>query len=212
MRKKYNFLNNKHRHEINIFDLDDTLVVTPAKIIVKDQKKGEIYKLTPSEFNSYEQEDHHELDFSEFHSLEILKAGKLIDWVLDILKSTMKKGKAVGIITARSDWDVIVEFLIHHGILINRDFVFAVSDNRHGFTGSIAERKKQALLEFVEMGFTNFQFFDDNLENLRLAKEISREIPEVKMKTTHIKKEWIPHLEHLMEFEYWKYKNQIINK
>ena len=79
--------------KINIFDVDDTLVVTDSKIKVTDNKTGKVYELTPKEFNEYETKKHHELDFSDFSDLNILKAGKIIDWVFDILKATMKKGK-----------------------------------------------------------------------------------------------------------------------
>ena len=44
-----------HGSKIIVFDLDDTLVITDAKIKVCDKKTGECYALTPEEFNEYEQ-------------------------------------------------------------------------------------------------------------------------------------------------------------
>ena len=66
---------------INIFDVDDTLVVTDSKIRVTDHETKQTYELTPKEFNEYEAQPHHELDFTDFQNPDILKAGKIIDWV-----------------------------------------------------------------------------------------------------------------------------------
>ena len=79
--------------KILIFDLDDTIVVSTAKIIVYDKKKGEKYELTPEEFNDYEKNADHILDFEQFKSLEIMKAGKMIDKYFNVLKKNYKKGR-----------------------------------------------------------------------------------------------------------------------
>ena len=52
---------------IIIFDLDDTLVISAAKIKVCNKKTGECYSLTPEEFNTYEKGEHEELNFDEFN-------------------------------------------------------------------------------------------------------------------------------------------------
>ena len=97
--------------KILIFDLDDTIVVSAAKIIVYDKKKGERYELTPEEFNDYEKSPNHVLDFEQFKSLEIMKAGKMIDKYFNVLKKNYKKGIAIGVITARDDQNMIYEWL-----------------------------------------------------------------------------------------------------
>ena len=101
---------------INIFDVDDTLVVTRSKIRVFDHKSRKVIELTPQEFNTYEANPDHFLDFSDFRDAEILKAGKIIDWVFDILRRTIKRGKPVGIITARDDGAAVEEFLSHNQV------------------------------------------------------------------------------------------------
>jgi len=188
------FLNEGIKYEkINLFDVDDTLVVTKSKIKVTDHKTGKTYELTPKEFNEYENSPNHELDFSDFQNAEILKAGKIIDWVFDILKATMKKGKRVGIVTARDDSKLIYNFLIHHGVDVNPRYIFAINDPKQGFTGNtVALRKKEAFQRFVEMGFNDITFFDDDKENIKLAKELDKETPELKLKTRWIQNKWIP--------------------
>lgn len=177
---------------MSIFDVDDTLVVTSAKIRVFDPHTGEEYGLTPGEFNDYEKKSHHELDFSEFDDGELLLNGKPIEWVLNILKRSMNKERAVGIITARGDKQIVIDFLKKHGVKINPDFVFAVNDPKSKYKGNNAERKKQAFKDLIDMGYTKFRFFDDNLDNLAYAKQLEDEHPEVEVETKHIQDKWIP--------------------
>lgn len=178
--------------DITVFDVDDTLVVTKSKIKVFNPKTGYEIDLTPQEFNTFKKRRYDKLDFSDFRNLEILKAGKIIDWVFNILKRTIAKGKAVGIITARDDAKLIYDFLSHNGVKINPDYIFAINDPSLGFTGSTAQKKKEAFMKFVQMGFRNFEFFDDDRENIKIANSLNKDLPEIKMKATLIKQKWIP--------------------
>ena len=162
-------------NSITIFDIDDTLVLTNSKIRVHDPETGKTYELTPKEFNEYQKDPNHVLDFSDFRNPDILKAGRIIDWVMNILQKTLQIERAVGIITARDSKDLVIDFLLHNGVDINPDFIFAVNDPKSNFTGSIAERKQQAFVEFINMGFKNFKFFDDDSENLKLAKQLEKQ-------------------------------------
>jgi hypothetical protein len=162
---------------ITIFDLDDTLVVTNARIAVKDSKTGEVFHLTPQEFNEYEHKPHHEVNYSQFEDPQILRAGKLVEDILKILKDTYENSTAVGIVTARNKGSMIREFFLDNGIDIHPKFVIAVNDPSEGFHGSVAEKKQQAFRRLYEMGYTDFKFFDDDINNLTLAKELEKELP-----------------------------------
>ena len=187
------FLNEKWSGDhISIFDIDDTLVVTAAKIKVYDMQDDTEYSLTPAEFNKYERQSHHHVDYSEFDDPNLLLQGKPIKWVLNILKKTMNKEKAVGIITARQDKQLIIDFLKKHDVKINPDFVFAVNDPKTKYKGSNAERKKQAFKDLIDMGFRDFRFFDDNLDNLEYVKQLEHEYDDVTVETKHIIDKWIP--------------------
>jgi hypothetical protein len=178
--------------DITIFDVDDTLVVTKSKIKVHNPKTGFSTELTPQEFNTFQQRPNDKMDFSDFQNPNILKGGMIIEWVFNILKRTIAKGKPVGIITARDSADLIYDFLSHHGININPDYIFAINDPNLGFTGSTAQKKKEAFMKFVQMGFRNFKFFDDDKENVNIAKKLARENKDIKMDATLIKQKWIP--------------------
>ena len=165
-----------HGSKILVFDLDDTLVITDAKIKVCNKKSGECFSLTPEEFNEYESNPDHELDFDDFKSLEIMKAGKMIDYYLKIFKEAYKSKLAVGIVTARDDRKMIYTWLREHvGFRIDKDLIYAVNDPVHKFKGAISDRKKAAFKELIDMGYTDFQFYDDDTANLKLVKSLESE-------------------------------------
>lgn len=190
-KKSLTFLADIYRQEINIFDLDDCLVITDGKIKVYDKANdNHIISLSPAEYNEYEVKANHRLDFSEFQDPEILRAGHIIDWVMNILQKTLDKGKAVGILTARNDKELVREFLLENGVDIYPDFIFAVGSEVSKV--NIPNRKKKALYKLAKYGFTKFKMFDDNIENLRAIKSISDENPELRIAIRHIKEQWIP--------------------
>lgn len=181
---------------ITVFDLDDCLVVTDAKIKVCNIVTGDCYKLTPEEFNEYEKHPDHELDFDDFKSLEIMKAGKLIHYYLKILADAYKMKRAVGIVTARDDREMIYKWMKEHvGFHIAKDLIYAVNDPVHKFKGAISERKKAAFREIIERGYQNIQFFDDDEANLRLVNELKDEYPHINLSTYRADKKQFMRLE-----------------
>lgn len=173
-----------HGSKILVFDLDDTLVISSAKIKVCNKKTGECYSLTPEEFNTYEKGEHEELNFDEFKSLEIMKAGKLIDYYLKIFKEAYRSGIAVGIVTARDDRNMIWTWLREHvGYRIDKDLIFAVNDPIHKYKGNISDRKKAAFKDLIEMGYSDMQFYDDDDANLKLVKSLEYEFDGINIST-----------------------------
>jgi len=185
--KKYNeFLLEKVRPfsgtSITVFDLDDTLVITDAKIKVCNIVTGDCHELSPEEFNDYQSNPNDKLDFDDFKSLEIMKAGELIHYYLKILADAYKMKRAVGIVTARDDREMIYKWMKEHvGFHIAKDLIYAINDPVHGLTGSISEKKKQAFRQYIEMGYKNIQFFDDDDANLRLVKELETDYPDINL-------------------------------
>jgi hypothetical protein len=180
-----------HGRKIAVFDLDDTIVVSKAKIKVFDPNTGESFELTPEEFNEYEKAPGHQLDFSQFRDLEIMKAGKLIDYYLKILKDAYRSKVAVGIVTARDDREMIFRWLREHlGLRIDKDLVFAVNDPVHGYRGNIADKKKQAFEEIIGMGYRDIQFYDDDKANINLVKSLELEHPGVEIMAVRANKRY----------------------
>jgi hypothetical protein len=173
-------------YRLAVFDLDDTIIVSEAKVHVLDTKSGNVLKsLTPSEFNFFKPKPNHQLSFTDFEDFEILKKSSFVNHILEDLQNFYKSGVHVAILTARPNSKMIRDFFLHNGIDIHRDLVIGVNDPSYGFQGSIAERKKEALHRLVQDGYKDLIFFDDNEENLRLAKEIEQE-QGVKVKTIKV--------------------------
>lgn len=166
-------LHGESKTDIVIFDLDDTLIKTDAKVKVVSRSSGAVIKeLTAEEFNEYIDSHHNMLDFEQFEDPEILRQGVFIHAVLKKLRSNYSKKIPVAILTARSSARLIRDFFLEKGIDIHPDLIIATSDPASGLTGSVAERKLQAIHRLHERGFKNFTFFDDNEDNLRLSKAV----------------------------------------
>jgi hypothetical protein len=166
----------KRSGKLAIFDLDDTLIISQAKIQVLDPHTGKVIKsLTPEQFNHYTHDPKNALSFSEFEDADILRKSSFITEILEKLLNFYRSGVHVSIVTARSNTKLIRDFFLENGIDIHPDLVIAVNDPMYKFTGNIAERKKQAIHGLIEHGYRDLVFFDDNEDNLRLAKEIEKE-------------------------------------
>ena len=156
-----------------IFDLDDTLVKTEAKVkIISHKTKKVIAELTPQDFNSFKKRSGHILNFDDFDDPEILRQGRLIHSIFAKLKYYYNKGVPVSIVTARSSSEIVRKFFLENGIDIHPDLVIAVNDPELNLEGNIAERKQKAIKRLIDDGYTNLVFFDDNEDNLRLAKDL----------------------------------------
>lgn len=169
------FLKGQERDRVVVFDLDDTVVKTDAKIKVVNSHSGKVIKeMTPEEFNFYVASPSKFLSFEEFDDPEILRQGKFISAVIKKLLSYHRRRIPVAIVTARSNTKLVRDFFAERGINIHPDLVIAVSDPAQGLSGSIAERKLEALKRLRKHGLEKFTFFDDNEDNLRLAKELEK--------------------------------------
>jgi hypothetical protein len=162
------------KNKLVIFDLDDTLIKTDAKIKIISKKTGKILKeLTPAEFNFYSSKiSNHYLDFEDFECPEILKRARFIRKIFNKFKKYYSEGIPVSIVTARSSSKLVRDFFLSNGIDIHPDLVIAINDPLENLEGSISQRKQKAILNLIEDGYTDLIFFDDNQENLKLAKEI----------------------------------------
>lgn len=159
--------------KLAVFDLDDTLIISRAKIQVLSKSGRVIKSLTPAEFNFFKHDPKkHSLSFGEFEDSQILRESEFITHVMEKLKSFYDSGISVCILTARSNSLMVREFFLESGIDIHPELVIAVNDPKWGYTGSIAVRKTQGLQALINQGYKDFIFFDDNEENLDHAKEL----------------------------------------
>ena len=124
MLKFNNYISERADKGLTIFDIDDTLFVSKARVLVKDKKTGKTKPLTAKQFNSYKLGSSEEYDFGEFKSSKIfyqtaLPIARMIAKAKAIVKNATASGSKVIIITARADMDdkkLFLKTLDSHGI------------------------------------------------------------------------------------------------
>ena len=145
-----------------VFDFDDTLAFTDAKI-----KVGNL-KLTPQEFNTHQLQDGEVFDFSEFDQASFILNGTPTK-LIDLAKEVCAEGHSVFILTARTNCvaSAIAEFLAIHGVVTSE--VHCVGSSKGG---DIAKAKRKVLLSIIE-NFDRVWFFDDDDRNIALASDLN---------------------------------------
>lgn len=160
-----------------VFDVDDTLVTTGAKIIVKDSTGNIIKKLTPAEYNTYHKAPNEEFDFSEFQSGDIFRKTaqpteyfKVIKTISDAIKNK-RSNSYIYILTARGSAikDTIYNYLKDKDIEVRPIDISTIGDKTNE---NIAERKKQVLQKIRNKHIGKVLFFDDDEKNIQLAKQV----------------------------------------
>jgi FMN phosphatase YigB (HAD superfamily) len=157
-----------------VFDIDDTLFTTEAKVIVY-KPEGETLELTPAQFNTYEKQPGDKLDYSQLQDPELFirtaRPTKYIKIAQNISKARQdgRSDTKLYILTARdsSIEKALTKKLADLGIL--HDGFYSA-----GETGAptIAEGKKQILEKIRSMHRGKVTFFDDDEKNIALAKQI----------------------------------------
>jgi hypothetical protein len=161
-------------NKIILFDLDDTIIDTVAEIGVV--KGGKLIKRLPNaEFNDYVLGPGESFDFGEFDDPILLDQSPFTKY-WNTLKREYKKGTHIGILTARSDCKMIKDFFLKNGIRIKDELVIAINDPSLGLTGSIQQKKTEAIRILASVGYDCFVFFDDNEPNLKSAKSLEKQM------------------------------------
>lgn len=155
--------------KIYIFDFDDTLWKTSAKVKYVNLHTDKKY-FTLEEYTQHTN-DHGRnslvLDYSEFYDLRILNAGIPVEPCFSKFIKLLKEDKPVAIITARARKNSLIKFFDENLIPINPSMLYVVNDINESFVGSVPERKLQAFKRILDMGYLNIEYHDDLLENIK---------------------------------------------
>ncbi|MDB5051137.1 MAG: hypothetical protein JWO30_4208 [Fibrobacteres bacterium] len=200
------------RKSIHLFDLDDTLIRTEARVLVRDAQGGLLRALAPSEFTVYQAAEGEVFDFREFSDLGVLSRGIIVKYTKTIIDTILKHGthSEFGILTARADKKLHAPFLIRlfrsiFGVRLSNELIFAVSDRRFsgykdrgGMAGSapfsslsVSQRKAMVIAQdLVGRGFNDISFYDDSRENLESFKVMREAFPHVTYKPHFIDPTW----------------------
>ncbi len=169
---------------LTIFDIDETLFHTKAKVaVVKDGKV--VRMLDNQEFNTYKRKAGEEYDFREFKSAEVFRKTstpvvRMIEKAKAIVKAKKNPHSRAIICTARADFDdkkMFLQTFRDHGLPIDDMYV-----ERAGNLGidSSAEAKKVIFRKYLNtQNYIKSRLYDDAMSNLKAFLELADEYPNV---------------------------------
>jgi hypothetical protein len=178
------YLNEKSGKGLTIFDIDETMFITKAKVKVMNGDKV-IKTLDNKQFNKYKLKKDEEFDFGEFRSAELFyktstPIGRMIDKVKAILKNAVRAGSKVIIITARPNFDnkdLFLDTFRNQGIDIDNIYV-----ERAGNLGSgpAADNKVVIIKKYLDQDiYKRIRLFDDAMSNIKAFLSLRDEYDDV---------------------------------
>ena len=181
-------------NSLHVFDIDDTLFHTTAKVKVMKGSQH-VASLSNAEYNTHRLPKGHEYDFSEFRSAHKFDTeSKPIHRMLNKLKAIHQKSKTksnskVILNTAREDFDDKDTFLNKfrkHGIDIDDIHVHRSSNNKNPDL-SVAQKKTEVIHNHLQTGkFKSASLYDDSKENLKHFMNLKNEHPNVTLRAYHV--------------------------
>ena len=185
--KKFNeFLAERAGKGLTIFDIDDTMFISKARVLVKNKNTGQSKAFTPMEFNSYKLRKNEEYDYGEFRSAKIFyqtatPIARMVQKAKAIISNATKKGSKVIIVTARADMDdknLFIKTFEAHGIPMKNVYV----ERAGNMSGSSAENKQIIFRKYLKTGeYARIRLFDDHKENLQALLDLKKEFPSIEM-------------------------------
>jgi predicted secreted acid phosphatase len=175
---------NSKKIGLTIFDIDETLFHTKAKVQVV--KEGKVIRtLDNQQYNSYQLKQGESFDYGQFRSAKIFKEtstpiAKVIKRAKRIIHFATRKGSKVIIVTARQDMDDKILFkqtFKDHGIDIGRVYV-----ERAGNVGKekVSENKVVIFKKYLDTKrYARIRLFDDDKNNLNAFLSLKNEYPNV---------------------------------
>ena len=172
---------------LTIFDIDDTMFTSKARVRVLNKKTNKVKELTPQQYNSYKLGKDEEWDYGEFKSAKIFyqtatPIARMVAKAKAIIKNATAKGSKVIIVTARSDMDdkkLFIKTFESHGIPMKNVYV-----ERAGNMGgkNSAANKSIIFKKYLKTDeYARVRLFDDHKENLDALLDLKREFPNVEM-------------------------------
>ncbi len=176
---------------LTIFDIDDTLFHTTAKIkVVRDGKV--VRSLTNQEFNNYTLLPGEEFDFGEFRSAEKFnKESRPIKPMIEKLKAILDNAgnSKVIMLTARADFDnrdLFLNTFAKYGIDMSQVHVHRAGN----LAGNAIPAEKKAIWvrRYLNTGkFNRVSLYDDSMSNLRVFNSLKDEYPNISFQAIFVK-------------------------
>jgi hypothetical protein len=191
------------KDSLHIFDIDDTLFHTNAKIDVIDPMGNVVQSLSNQEYNNHSLPEGYSYNFDQFKdaskfATESNPMDAMLSKVRKIYQNVQNKNATQGtdskviLSTARSDFDnkdTVIKFFRDHGIPIDEGIHLHRAGNVPG-TQSPAEKKNFILQsKYLSPGhnFKSVHFYDDSTKNLDEFLKIQGSHPGVDLKAFHVR-------------------------
>ena len=187
MLKFKQYINEQYKDNgLTIFDIDDTLFETTAKIaVMKDGKK--VKELTNQQYNTYKLQPGETFDYGQFRDADkFFNESKPITRMLNKAKAILRNvgkhpGSKIVIITARNDFNNKQKFLktfAKHGLDMRK-----IRVERAGKINDVAgvDSKKMIIIRnyLNTKQFSRVRLFDDSIANLRTFLKLKTQFPEL---------------------------------
>lgn len=181
-----------HKKEIrtlNVWDIDDTLGKTDARVGVL--KNGKVVRvLDPGEYNTYKPKEGETFDFSQFRSGKIFRdtfkpINNVLDRAKEIVWNQSENSHSI-ILTARADFEDREEFLQtfrDHGFPIDHVYVERSGNLAKLKSSSPAHINKGVVLKkYMQSGkFDRIRMWDDHEKNLEILFKLGRQFPNIEV-------------------------------
>ena len=173
---------------LNVFDIDETLYKTTAKVFVmKNGKK--VRELDNQQFNTYKLKPGEEYDYGQFRDAEhFKKTSQPIDRMFSKAKAILRNQKGQSdtiLLTARSDFDDKKKFLQtfrDHGFPIDDVYVERAGNLDKLKVGYPALNKIVVLRRYIKTGkYNKIRVYDDSERNLRTILKLKNIHPEIEI-------------------------------
>lgn len=179
------------KHSLHVFDIDDTLLHTSAKIHVRNHAGKIVQTLSNQEFNDHNLPDGHTYDFSEFrNAAKFRKESKPIHSMIDKVKAlTNQNGHHVIFNTARANFDDKNTFLRtfkDHGIPMDK--IHVIRAGNINMEGPPAEKKAVVIHGYIKKHkYKDVHMYDDSKTNLRSFLNLKQNHPNTSFHAHHVK-------------------------
>jgi hypothetical protein len=178
------------KHSLHVFDIDDTLLHTTAKIHVRNHSGKIIDTLSNQQFNDHDLPAGHTYDFSEFrNAAKFRKESKPIHSMINKVKAlTNQPGHHVIFNTARANFDDKNTFLgtfKDHGIPMDK--IHVIRAGNINMEGPPAEKKAVVIHGYIKKHkYKDVHMYDDSKTNLRSFLGLKSNHPETNFHAHHV--------------------------
>jgi len=185
------------KSSLHVFDIDDTLFHTQAKIHVKNPMGQVVQKLSNSEFNDHKLARGHQYDFSEFRDAKkFQQTSRPIHRMLNKMKAIHNHvvsvpNSRVIMNTARADFDDKNKFLDtfrHHGVPVDHPDkpIHAHRAGNEPGEDLPAVKKNAVLRRYLDRHpYGSVHMYDDSRTNLQHFLKLKHEYPSTNFHAWH---------------------------